>query len=345
MVITKKEGEYVPVDPNFRPLPKFGHFSELDPEYAKLRPMLNSMMEGLWQPETSLEDFRKAWLNSPPAPEGCPVEGKDVLTETRMIPTRDGAEIEIKLYTAKNKRPGSALVVRYHGGGWVVGGHCTEHSENLMIADWTNSVVVSVDYRQAPEYKFPYAANDCFDALKWCGKNAASLGADASKIILNGSSAGGNLASVVAIMARDEGFQGIVAQILTFPVMCHPKFFPREAYEMGSYQQNSNDSVVTAARMEWFWDMYLPEPTADWRSSPLLAQSLKNLPPALIIAAGCDIHRDEAIAYAERLQNEGADTQLKIYKGMPHCFYMLQTHPETKDYYKRIVEFVGKFSS
>ncbi|KAL6689777.1 esterase [Trichoderma pleuroticola] len=252
MVLTKKEGEYVPVDPDFRPLPKFGHFSELDPEYAKLRPMLNSMMEGLWQPETSLEDFRKEWLNNPSAPEGCPIEGKDVLTETRMIPTRDGAEIEIKLYVAKNKRPGSAMVLRYHGGGWVVGGHCTEHSENLMIAGWTNSVVVSLDYRQAPEHRFPFAPNDCCDALKWCSKNSALFGADSSKIILNGSSAGGNLASV-----------GIIAQILTFPITCHPKFFPKETYEMGSYQQNSNDSVVTAARMEWFWDMYMPEPTAD----------------------------------------------------------------------------------
>lgn len=148
MVITKKEGEYVPVDPNFRPLPKYGHFSELDPEYAKLRPVMNTMMEGLWQPETSLENFRKAWLNDSPAPEGCPIEGKDVLTETRMIPTRDGAEIEIKLYMAKNKSHGSAMVIRYHGGGWVVGGHCTEHPENLMIAARTNSVVVSVDYRQ-----------------------------------------------------------------------------------------------------------------------------------------------------------------------------------------------------
>lgn len=87
-------------------------------------------------------------------------------------------------------------------------------------------------------------------------------------------------ASVVALMARDEGLRGIVAQILSFPVTCHPKVFPKKAYEMGSYQQNSNDSVVTAARMEWFWDLYVPEPTDNWRYSPLLAQSLKNLPPA-----------------------------------------------------------------
>lgn len=80
-------------------------------------------------------------------------------------------------------------------------------------------------------------------------------------------------------MARDEGIKGIIAQILSFPVTCHPKFFLKEAYEMGSYQQNRNDSVVTAARMEWFWDLYMPEPTTDWRCSPLLAQSLKNLPP------------------------------------------------------------------
>jgi predicted acyl esterase len=117
MVITKQVSEYVPADPKFEPLPKFGHFSELDPEYAKLRPVMNTMMEGLWQPETSLEDFRKAWLNDSPAPEGCPIEDRDVRTETRMIPTRDGAEIEIKLYMAKNKSPGSAMVIRYHSGG------------------------------------------------------------------------------------------------------------------------------------------------------------------------------------------------------------------------------------
>ncbi|RFU78357.1 esterase lipase thioesterase [Trichoderma arundinaceum] len=285
MVTTKKEGEYVPVDPNFRPLPKYGRYSELDPEFAKIKPIVDNMMENMWQPEMPFEDFRKAWLNNSPAPKGCPEEGKDVLTETRMIPVRDGAEIEIKLYKAISTRSSPAMVIRYHGGGWVVGGHCTEHSENLIIAAWTNSVVVSVNYRLAPEFRFPYALNDCFDALKWCSKNAELLGADGSKIIINGSSAGGNLliicqASVVTIMAREEGIKGIIAQVLTFPITCHPKFFPTERYEMGSYQQNRSSSVVTAARMEWFLDMYMPEPTNDWRLSPLLAQSLKNLPPA-----------------------------------------------------------------
>ncbi|PTB43877.1 hypothetical protein M441DRAFT_65665 [Trichoderma asperellum CBS 433.97] len=134
--------------------------------------------------------------------------------------------------------------------------------------------------------QFPYALKDCFDTLKWV--------------------------------------QWIIAQVLSFSVTCHPNFFPGEAYKMGSYQQNCNDSVVTAARMEWF----------DWRCSPLLAQSLKNLPPALIITAECDIPPDEIIVYAEKSQLDGVDTYLR----------MLHTHPQPIDCYKRIVEFVMKVS-
>ena len=147
MVVTKDKSDYNPLDPNFKPLPKYGHLSELDPEFAKVKPATDAMLEQIWQPSLSLEEFRKMWLNDSTPMEGCPEEGVDVLTETRKIPMRDGAEVEIKTYTANDKKPGSALVMRFHGGGWVVGGHCAESSENLLIAGKTNSVVVSVDYR------------------------------------------------------------------------------------------------------------------------------------------------------------------------------------------------------
>lgn len=147
MVVTKEKSEYVPLDPNFKPLPKNSHYKEIDPIFATFKAPTDALMDQMWDPSSSLETFRKAWLNDSPPPPGCPVEGEDVVTATQQIPMRDGATIEIKTYTAKDKKPGSALMVRYHGGGWVVGGHCTEHSESLLIAGKTNTVVVSVDYR------------------------------------------------------------------------------------------------------------------------------------------------------------------------------------------------------
>ncbi|CAM1500811.1 Fc.00g099730.m01.CDS01 [Cosmosporella sp. VM-42] len=344
MVVTKVKAEYVPLDPNFKPLPKNGHLSELDPEFAKLKGPTDAMIEQMWEPSISLENFRNMWLNDSAPPEGCPTEGVDVMTKTQNIPMRDGSLVEIKVYNAKDKKPNSTLVMRYHGGGWVVGGHCTEHSENLLIAGRTNSVVVSVDYRMAPEFRFPYSVNDCFDSLKWSKANAATLGVDPEKIILAGGSAGCNLAAVVALMARDEGVSGILAQVLCFPVTCHPKFFPTDKYEFGSYQQNHDASIVTSIRMEWFLDHYMPEPTDDWRFSCLLAPTLKGLPPALVIVAGYDTLRDEGIAYAERLKEEGVDTDLHTYQGMPHCFYAFATHPKAVDYFDQIIEFISKYS-
>ncbi|KAF5008831.1 hypothetical protein FDECE_4910 [Fusarium decemcellulare] len=344
MVVTKDAPEYVPIDSNFKPLPKNGHLSELDPEFAQAKPAIDHLMEEWWEPSRSLEEFRQLWQLNQAAPEGCPVEGEDVLTETQQIPMRDGALVEIKIYRAKDKKPGSALVMRFHGGGWVVGGHCTEHAENLVIAGKTNSVVVSVDYRMAPEFRFPYAVNDSFDGLKWAKANATCLGVDAEKIILIGGSAGANLAAVVALIARDEGISGVVTQVLSFPVACHPKFHPTEKYELGSYKQNYNASVVNAVRMEWFLDLYMPEPTPDWRFSPLLAPSLKGLPPALVLVAGYDTLRDEGIAYAERLKEEGVETGLHTYQGVPHCFPMLPTHPKTVDYYDKLVKHIRRFT-
>lgn len=172
MVVTKAKTEYIPSsNDNFKPGPKNGHWSELDPEFAKLKGPTDAFVEQMWEPSTSLEDFRKLWLNDSAPPEGCPKEGVDVLTESQDIPMRDDDKIDVKIYKAKDKKPNSTLVVRYHGGGWVVGGHCTEHSESLLIAGKTNSVVVSVGYRMAPEFKFPYAVNDSFDALKWVGSS------------------------------------------------------------------------------------------------------------------------------------------------------------------------------
>jgi acetyl esterase/lipase len=146
MVVTKSKPDYTPEDPNFKP-GKNSHLSVLDPDFASLKSTIDPLIEDVWKPSLSLEEFRKLWLNDQTPPPGCPVEGEDVVSETRMIPMRDGHKIEIKIYRKKDDDRTKALMMRYHGGGWVVGGHCTEKAEDLLIAGRTNTVVVSVDYR------------------------------------------------------------------------------------------------------------------------------------------------------------------------------------------------------
>lgn len=151
--------------------------------------------------------------------------------------------------------------------------------------------------------------------------------------------------AVLSMMARDKGVSGIIGQILNFPVTCHPKHQKdlSDKYELGSYIQNHDASVVSATRMELFWDAYDPDANPEPYHSPLLAKSLRGLPPALVQCAGLDPLRDEGIAYAEALKAAGVDVELCTYAGLPHCFSsMLFDIPQSKDYYKRIEAFLDK---
>ncbi|KAF3808849.1 AB hydrolase superfamily protein B1A11.02 [Colletotrichum gloeosporioides] len=373
MVHLKSKPDYTPLTPSFRPLPKNGHLANLEPEFAHVLKAADAAVAPFWKPELSLHDFRQAWLSPPPAPKGTPQEGVDVLAETRRIPVRDGAEVEIKIWRSKNAAAGAdgkaVLGMRFHGGGWVVGGHMTEEPENLMLAGLGNVVVVSVDYRTAPEHKFPIPLNDCLDATKWvpppqssipltkpatnhrqCKSNASTLGIDPEKILLLGSSGGANIAIVTALRMRAEGVSGLLGQVLAFPVTCHPALMPSDKYELASYQQCHDAAIVDARKMEFFWDAYLPGPPGGvepraWHSPLLAAEGgLKGLPPVLMQVAGADPLRDEAIAFAERLQEEGVTTELHTYQGMPHCFYMFEGHQSTTEYYSRVIGFVKKIA-
>jgi acetyl esterase/lipase len=149
-IIVKEKSEYTPLDPSYKPTGKNAHYAELDPIFATLKPAIDSGLDAIWNPESSIEEFRAAWSGNSPSPAGCPVEGEDVVTEKRMIPMRDGVEREICIYRAKEDKEGSgkkAVVLRCHGGGWVIGGPNTEHPESLMLAGKTNSIVVVIDYR------------------------------------------------------------------------------------------------------------------------------------------------------------------------------------------------------
>ncbi|KAI2775229.1 alpha/beta hydrolase fold-domain-containing protein [Daldinia loculata] len=346
MEYLKDKSEYFDLDADFKPLPKYGHLSEKTPEYIAVESAIDAAYSPLW----ALPDFaafRQA-AGDPDAamPPGGPDRYRDVTTELLQFPARDGHLNELKVYKSPKVASDATLVYRMHGGGFVVGRHEVDGAENVYAATNPNIVVVSVDYRLAPEFPFPRPVEDCYDGLLWCKKNAKSLGINPEKIIVAGSSAGGNLAPVVAIMARENGITGIIAQVLHFPAVCHPKFFPRDEYEYGSYIQNSENPVLSTLRMEAFLRAYNPNPKPDYRHSPLLAESLTNLPPALIQCAGYDILRDDAFAYAEALQAAGVDVEIYGYQGVPHCFpAVIPTHPSTSVFYKRFNSFLKKHAT
>ncbi|RFU28432.1 hypothetical protein B7463_g7921, partial [Scytalidium lignicola] len=322
-----------------QPKPKYGHLSKIAPEFVPLQRELDANFKALW--ELPIDEFKQGWINAPPAlAEDIPVPGKDIQITHQLIPVRDGNKIEIRVYKPIEPEPEALLFLNSHGGGWSVGSHNVEEGQNRNVAAKTKSVVVSVDYRMAPEYKFPYSINDCYDALLWCKENALTLGINPDRIIVSGGSAGGNIAAVLAQMTRNEKVSGVLGQVLNIPVTCHPKHFPADKYEYGSYQQNKDSSIVDAPKMDWFWDQYLPEATAEVYASPLLEENLKGLPPALVQVAGMDPLRDEGLAYAEALKAAGVPVTLKIYPGLPHGFYMIPHLKQSVEYIQSVVDFV-----
>ncbi|KAI9147521.1 Carboxylesterase NlhH [Paramyrothecium foliicola] len=338
--------QYVDLRADFEPLPKHGHLSSpKNAEYAAIQEFVDAAFAPLWA-LPSWSAFREAAGDADATiPPGGPDRYRDITTEFLHFKARDGYQVELKVYKSVNVTSNATLMIRMHGGGWVVGGHETDGVENVYAAALHNIVVVSVLYRKAPENPFPYAINDSYDALLWCKENASSLGVDPESIIVGGSSAGANLAAALAIEARNHGISGLVAQVLHFPPVCHPKFSPKAKYEFGSYVQNGDTSVLDAIRMEAFADAYMPNAEPDHRHSPLLASSLENLPPAFIQCAGLDVLRDDALAYGEALQQADVQVELHAYRGLPHCFPgIMPTLAETGEFYNRYNAFLTKYA-
>ncbi len=235
----------------------------------------------------------------------------------RRIPG-PGGEIPIRIYTPNGTAP-LPLLVYFHGGGWVLGSLETHDATCRALANGAGCVVVSVDYRLAPEHRYPAAAEDCHAATRWCAEHAAELGADPHRIAVGGDSAGGNLAAVVAQMARDRGGPPLVLQLLIYPVTAH-------AFDTASYRDNAEGYLLTADDMHWFWGHYLGDTPARGEepyASPLRAASLAGLPPALVITAEFDPLRDEGEAYARRLEEAGVPARLTRYDGMIHGFFAM----------------------
>ncbi|UOE57424.1 alpha/beta hydrolase [Bacillus sp. CMF12] len=228
-----------------------------------------------------------------------------------------GGEIPVRIYTPKGEGPFPALVY-YHGGGWVIGDLETVEVPCRLLTNLANCVVISVNYRLAPEHKFPAAADDSYAAVKWVAENAASIGVDPSRIAVGGDSAGGNLAAVVALMARDKGEISLAYQMLIYPVTNH-------SYATESYTENADGYLLTKDSMEWFWNHYLlnEEDGKNPYASPLQAKDLSGLPPALVLTGEFDPLRDEGEAYAERLKEAGVQVETKRYDGMIHGFFWM----------------------
>jgi acetyl esterase len=223
----------------------------------------------------------------------------------------------VRIYKPEGRPPLPALVY-FHGGGWVIGSLETHDGACRELANRIGCAVVSVDYRLAPESRYPAAAEDCYAATQWVAENAKALGVDAKRIAIGGDSAGGNLAAVVALMARDRGGPALRHQLLIYPVT-------DADFERASYRENAEGYLLTTKAMAWFWGHYVPElaQRQDGYAAPLRAKDLAGLPPAFVLTAEFDPLRDEGEAYAKRLAQAGVPTRLQRYDGAIHGFFAM----------------------
>lgn len=237
-------------------------------------------------------------------------------TTDRNILGRAG-QIPIRIYFPNEKKQ-LPILTYFHGGGFVIYGLDSHDHVCRRLCRDNEAIVVAVDYRLAPEHKFPAAPEDAYDALVWVSENAASLGGDPDKLAVIGDSAGGNLAAIVSQMARDKNGPTIAAQVLVYPVvdarMGHP-----------SIKENGKGNILTEDLMRWFLDHYknLEADIFNPYMSPLLAEDFSNLPPALVQVAGLDPLRDEGIDYAAHLKAAGNQVQMTTYQGLTHSFFSM----------------------
>jgi acetyl esterase len=233
------------------------------------------------------------------------------LVEERTIAGPDG-RLRLRIYSPTASEP-LPVLVWLHGGGWVVGSLDSHDPVCRHLAVTTPSVVVAPDYRLAPEHPFPAGLEDAWAALAWTGAEAPSLGGDPARVAVGGDSAGGNLAAVTARRARDRGLQ-LALQVLAYPVTDF-------AFDTPSYLEHGTGMNLTRAKMEWYWAQYLAGADgAHEDASPLRAERLGGLAPALVQTAGYDPLRSEAEAYAARLAEAGVPVTLTPYPTMIHGF-------------------------
>jgi acetyl esterase len=246
-----------------------------------------------------------------------PEKPQVAITYQLFIPS-DYGPIPARFYRATRDHAPSALLVFFHGGGFMLGTLALYDTACRRLAVAGACAVLSVDYRLAPETIFPGAVLDAYTATRWAFEHAELLNIDPAKIAVGGDSAGGNLAAVVAQMAQDSGEFSVALQVLIYPMTDQSREYP-------SYERNESGYMLTRKALHWFMDNYIPDTQdrSDPRASPMLRESLEGLPPALVISAEFDPLVDENEAYANRLKEAGVPTDYVCFPGMIHPFFTL----------------------
>jgi acetyl esterase len=232
----------------------------------------------------------------------------------RSVPGPDG-DVPVRVYTPEGVGPFPVLVY-IHGGGMVIGTLDTSDGSCRHLCDKVGCVVVSVDYRLAPEHTFPAAPEDCYAVTKWVAENSSEIAADPSRIAVGGESAGGNLAAAVALMTRDRGGPTVLLQVLLYPMTS-------DDFDSASYHENAEGYSLTRTTMMWYWDQYLGS-KADVTNPyaiPASSTNLKGVAPAIVLTAEFDPLRDEGEAYAKQLSAAGVNTTCTRYDGVIHGFF------------------------
>jgi acetyl esterase len=267
-----------------------------------------------------------------PPPETMTVEqNREMILEFRELagPPEEVAEvvdltapgpegpIPVRLYVPEGERPLPVLVY-FHGGGWVIGNIESHDGACRALANRSGCLVASVDYRLAPEHRFPAAVDDAYAATVWAAEKIGDFGGDAARLAVGGDSAGGNLAAVVSQLAAARGGPSIAFQLLVYPSVDRHDDSP-------SMTENAEGPLLTVAWMEWFWGHYLtgPDDALDPRVSPGLTADLSGLPPALVVTAEYDPLRDQGARYAQQLRDAGVDAEHRNYDGMIHGFIQM----------------------
>ncbi len=282
--------------------------------------LLNQMVESGAPPlyELSVEDAR-AGLKEITLALDAPFT--EVAKKKQTVIPGPAGDIPVRIYWPQEPSPDKTLpiLVQFHGGGFALGDLDTHENVCRFYCHHARCIVIAVDYRLAPEHRFPAGVEDCYAALCWAADNAAQLGGDVAKIAVTGDSAGGNLSAVVCQVARDRQGPAIAFQALVYPAVS----MDIKADYPSREQCGSGEYFLSIKDMEWFNSMYLgaPDQHQDVRVSPILAKSLKGLPPALIVTAGFDPLRDEGRAYYERLVQAGVAASYHCFESTIHGFF------------------------
>ena len=292
---------------------------------------LKQLTEGGGKPlHESTPDEARVYLSglaelAGPAPEMQRVEDRTI----------DGPDARATLRILVPVKDPIGVLVYYHGGGWVLGSIDEYDTVARKLAERTSCAVVLVEYRLAPEHRYPAAVDDSYAALEWVGQNVKYIAGREVPLIVAGDSAGGNLAAVMAVRARARNGPPIALQVLIYPVTDSDLDLP-------SYADPENQLLLTRDGMIWFWDHYIPDSSrrSEPDASPLHTDNLSGLPPTVILTAEHDVLRDEGEAYAARLQEADVKVNLRRYPGQMHGFFTLLMLPGSELGFQQVVKAV-----